>query len=140
MKRAVNLAVLLFCTLYLMLALALPMGTPARPGIGFMPILLGLGGVALAAWSLRSSMLSTPDGTQFPGWHALALPVIYLGLLALYVPAMYLVGFMFSSMAVLAGLLFTAGLRNPLAVGGLAIGFSVAMQFVFATLLGVPLP
>ncbi|OAM72986.1 tripartite tricarboxylate transporter TctB family protein [Devosia elaeis] len=140
MKRAVNLVILLFCTLYLMLALALPMGTPARPGIGFMPILLGVGGVVLAGWSLGNSMLEAPEGTHFSGWHAVAPPLVYLTLLALYVPAMSLVGFMFSSMAVLTGLLLTAGLRNPLAVGGLAIGFSVVLQFVFATLLGVPLP
>jgi putative tricarboxylic transport membrane protein len=140
-ERLLALAVLVASGVYVFNGLSLPVGSRAQPGPGFYPMSVGLFGAAVAlAWVVRV-FRRAPD---IPA--VATTPVVgrgrvvkTAGLLVAYCLLLPWTGYL------LAALGFTFLLLRGLGSGwaaALAIGLatSVGSYYLFAVLLGVPLP
>ncbi len=118
---------------YLGIGLGYRLGTPARPGSGFFPLVLGLAGLGLAAMCLlradRASRLAArPKAVVF------VLAVIVFA--ALIEPAGFIpVGIGFTALMVRL-----LGSRNPWQIAVMAVVVPVAMYALFVEGFGVVLP
>ena len=140
-ERLLALVVLLVSGAYLASALPLPMGTAARPGPGFFPVVIGTFacGVALAfvILALRGAAAARPVEAAPPGGGArvLATSAALLGF-GLLLP--------WAGYPVMAAVFVTAVLRRLGAgwPGAITTGIVAAAgsHYLFAHLLGVPLP
>jgi putative tricarboxylic transport membrane protein len=140
-ERAVALAVLVACGVYLASGWSLPMGTAARPGPGFYPLAVGVFGATVAlAWVVAAfrrapaAVLSTTPPSQGRGRVGAAA-----GLLVGFCLLMPWIGYPVAAFFFTGLLLRGLGARWPAAlVIGLAC--AVASSYLFGVLLGVPLP
>jgi hypothetical protein len=139
-ERFLALAVLVASGVYLTAAWPLPMGTAARPGAGLYPLAVGVfGGAVSLAWlvsTLRRAPagaggVAAPDSRRRVG-AAAALLVGYCLLLPW-------TGFPLAAFLFTALLLRGLGARWTAALG-LGIVSAAAAYYLFAVLLGVPLP
>lgn len=118
---------------YLGVGLGYRLGTLARPGSGFFPLVLGLAGLGLAGLCV---LRADPSRRLDPGPKAVAFALALLAFAALLEP----VGF------IPAGAVFTAltarliGSRSPRQVIAMAVVAPVATYVVFAEAFGVVLP
>jgi putative tricarboxylic transport membrane protein len=139
--RLLALAVLAASGVYLASAWPLPQGTLARPGPGFYPIAVALFGTVVAlAWVVsafrRGPAMASVSTLEGP---SLTRVIATAGLLVGFCLFLPWTGYL------LASLLFTglmlrglgAAWRSSLIVG---LGTAAVSYYVFATLLGVPLP
>jgi putative tricarboxylic transport membrane protein len=140
-ERAVALAVLVACGVYLASGWTLTLGTIARPGPGLYPLAVGVFGALVAtAWvvtAFRRAPAAVPGGT-----------LAAQGRGRVGVTAGLLVGFCFLLPWVgypLAAFLFTGLLLRGLgatwvAALAVAVACAVVSYYLFGVLLGVPLP
>jgi len=140
-ERLVALAVLVASGVYLANALPLPQGTAARPGPGFFPLAVGVFGIAVAlVWvvnALRRAPASAGDaGSATEGRGRVSITA---GLLVAYCLLLPWTGFPVAAFLFTGLLLRALGARWTAALA-MALGCAVASYYVFAVLLGVPLP
>jgi hypothetical protein len=139
-ERAVALAILVASGVYLGNAWPLPRGTAARPGAGLFPVVVGVFGVLVALTWLVSALRRAPatDGPSVPAD----------GLGRVMTTALALVGFClvlpWLGYAIVA-FLFAGVLLRRLGAGWtgallIAAGSAAVSHYLFAVLLGVPLP
>jgi hypothetical protein len=139
--RLLALAVLAASGVYLASAWPLPQGTLARPGPGFYPLAVALFGTLVAlAWVVSAfrrapaiSSVSTFEGPSRTRVSATA------GLLVAFCLLLPWTGYLVASL-VFTGLMLRglgATWRSSLVIG---FGTAAVSYYVFATLLGVPLP
>jgi len=139
-ERLLALAVVAASGAYLLSALALPSGTPARPGPGFFPLAIGAFGAVMAlAWTARAFRRApAPAGERAP----------VEGLGRVVATGAALVGFCFLlpwigypvAALVFVGLLLRwlgAGWRSAVVTG---VASAIVSYYLFAVLLDVPLP
>jgi hypothetical protein len=139
--RLLALAVLATSVAYLANAWPLPMGTLARPGPGFYPLAVALFGIVVAlAWTVNAfrhapaaSSAATLERSSRTRVGATG------GLLVGFCVVLPWTGYFAAS------LLFTALMLRGLGAGWLTsllvgLGTAAVSYYVFATLLGVPLP
>ena len=139
-ERAVALAILVASGVYLGNAWPLPRGTAARPGAGMFPVAVGLFGMLVALTWLVSALRRAP---------AAAVPAIPAdGFGRVIATGLALVGFClvlpWLGYAIVA-FLFAGVLLRRLGAGWtgallIAAGSAAGSYYLFAVLLGVPLP
>jgi putative tricarboxylic transport membrane protein len=130
-ERLVALVVLAASGVYLANALPLPQGTAARPGPGFFPLAVGVFGAAVAAaWVVtafrRAPATVTGLGTDASGLVAYCFLLPWIGY--------PLAAFLFT------GLLLRTLSARWIPALAIALASALASYYVFAMLLGVPLP
>jgi putative tricarboxylic transport membrane protein len=139
--RLLALAVLAASGVYLASAWPLPQGTLARPGPGFYPLAVALFGTIVAlAWVISAfrqrpvissvSTLEAPSRTRVR-----ATAGLLVGFCLVLPWTGYLVASLLFTGLMLRGL--GAAWRSSLVIG---LGTAAVSYYVFATLLGVPLP
>jgi putative tricarboxylic transport membrane protein len=140
-ERAVALAVLVACGVYLANGWSLPAGTTAQPGPGFYPLAVGVFGAAVALAWVATAFRQAPAAAG-------GAPVAEGGRSRVGVAASLLVGFCFLLPWIgypLAAFLFTGLLLRGLGarwMGALMLALicSVVSYYLFGVVLGVPLP
>jgi putative tricarboxylic transport membrane protein len=138
-ERLLAVFLLAASLVYLVSAWGLPLGTAARPGAGFYPLVVGVFGVAVVAAWLTSARRPAATGAAVLPADARGRVLATAGLLAGFCLALPWTGYP------LAAFLFTGLLLRGLGAGwtaALVIGVvsALASYYAFATLLGVPLP
>ena len=145
MKRAhLILAVItgLLSLAYLGQGLTYPLGTLARPGPGIFPLFIGimifLGSLSTALGAMRKDTL--PEEVQWPDkrgfWRIAAVTIVTLA----YVIGLSNLGQIVSSVVVTFVVLHVMGMRSWVLKIGLALMIGFSTYYLFAKLLGVPLP
>jgi hypothetical protein len=139
-ERLVALAVLAASGIYLWTALPLAPGTAARPGPGFFPLGVGaFAGAVAVAWVVRAFRRApAAAGAPLPP-EAQRRVLATTGLLAAFCLLLPWTGYPVAAFLFAALLLRRLGARWP---GALLTGVAAAAisYYVFAILLGVPLP
>jgi len=140
-ERAVSLAVLVACGVYLVNGWMLPVGTIARPGPGFYPLAVGVfGAVVSIAWvvtTFRRAPAAAGGGmaiVQDP-WRVSVTAGLLIVFCFLLPSAGYpLAAFFFTGLLLLGlGASWNAALV-------IALACAILSYYLFAVLLGVPLP
>jgi hypothetical protein len=142
-ERIVSLAVLAASGAYLAGALALPVGTAARPGPGFFPLAVGAFAVAVAlvwaAIAFRRSPTAPAPSAALPAAEGrrrvLATAAVLVGFCLLLPRA----GYPLSAVLFVTVLLRNLGARWPAAVATGLVS-AAASYYLFGVLLSVPLP
>ena len=115
-----------------------PVGTLSEPGPGYLPLLLaiflGVMGLLIALWGVRSAPLATMRWTEAPR----AVVILIACGVALLV--LERIGYRLTVIALLVFLLIVVERRRPLPVALVAFGFSLGSFYVVGDLLHVPLP
>jgi putative tricarboxylic transport membrane protein len=139
--RLLALAVLAASGIYLANAWPLPQGTLARPGPGFYPLAVALFGAIIAlAWVVsvfrRGPAMSSGSTLEGPSrTRVSATAGLLVGFCLLLPWTGYLIASLLFTGLMLRGL--GAAWRSSLVIG---LGTAAVSYYVFATLLGVPLP
>jgi putative tricarboxylic transport membrane protein len=139
-ERLLAVALLAVGLVYLVTAWSLPMGTAARPGAGFYPLVVGIfGALAVLGWLVLTLRGVRGGGSVAVAADARGRVLATAGLLAGFCLALPWTGYP------LAALLFTALLLRALGAGtvtALAVGVvaALASYYTFGAMLGVPLP
>jgi putative tricarboxylic transport membrane protein len=139
-ERAVALAVLVACGVYLANGWSLPLGTAARPGPGFYPLAVGVFGASVAlTWvvtAFRRAPVAASIGPPAQGRGRVGVTAgLLVGFCVLLPWLGYpLVAFLFTGL-----LLFGLGARWVAALV-IALACAVLSYYLFGVLLGVPLP
>jgi Tripartite tricarboxylate transporter TctB family len=138
-ERLLAVVMLAASLVYLVSAWGLPLGTTARPGAGFYPLVVGLFGTAVVLSWLASARRPAAAGRAAVPADARGRVLVTAGLLAGFCLALPWTGYP------LAAFLFTGLLLRGLGArwtAALVIGLvsALASYYGFATLLGVPLP
>jgi putative tricarboxylic transport membrane protein len=124
---------------YLAVNLRYSLDTLAAPGPGVFPLAAGVALLGLAG-GLAIFPARDPDRELKVSGSRRRTPLLMIGLLALYVGALGVLGFLASSFVLVlltARLMGATGWRRPAV---LALGVTVASYVVFVIWLGVPLP
>jgi len=140
-ERLLALAVVAASGAYLLSALALPSGTPARPGPGFFPLAIGAFGVVMAlAWTL-SAFRRVPAAAGHPGApvEGFGRVVATAGALVGFCLLLSWVGYPVAALVFVAVLLrwLGAGWKSALVIG---LTSAAGSYYLFGVLLNVPLP
>jgi putative tricarboxylic transport membrane protein len=146
-ERVAALAFLAASGLYLAGALTFPLGTGARPGPGFFPVAIGVFACAVAAgFVILTYRRSGPPGIAVaptePPMTADArgrVAVAAAGLVGFCLLLPWL-GYLIASFAFVAVLLRRLGGGGWTGAIAVAVGAAAVSYYVFAVLLGVPLP
>ncbi|MGH7310846.1 MAG: tripartite tricarboxylate transporter TctB family protein [Candidatus Rokuibacteriota bacterium] len=142
-ERLLALAVLVASGVYLTNALPLPQGTAAQPGPGFFPLAVGVFGTTVAlAWvasTFRRAPAAagpTPTAAEDEGRGRVAITAVLLAGFCLLLPwvGYPVVAFLFTGL-----MLHGLGARWTTALV-IALASAATSHYVFAVLLGVPLP
>lgn len=142
---AAPLAFLVLSGLYLATSLTFPLGTGARPGAGFFPAAVGLYlcaiGVAVlvAAWRQRGPASGAVRG-QVVGADARARVASTMAALVGFCLALGWIGYPAAAFLFVAVVLKRVGPGGWIGVLATALVASAASYYLFAVLLGVPLP
>jgi len=115
-----------------------PVGTLSEPGPGYLPLLLavflGVMGLLIALWGVRSAPLATMRWTEAPR----AVVILIACGVALLV--LERIGYRLTVIALLIFFLGVLERKRPVRVALVALGFSFASYYVVGDLLRVPLP
>jgi MFS family permease len=138
-ERLLALAVLAGCGVYLANAWWLAPGTAARPGAGFFPLAVGVFGLAVGLAWVVSALQQAPAAGPVADAGGRRRAGITAALLAGFCLLLPWTGYP------VAALLFTGLLLRGLGAGwmaalAVALPSALASYYVFAVLLGVPLP
>jgi putative tricarboxylic transport membrane protein len=146
LARAIPPILLVAAAGYLSLALGLPMGTAARPGPGFYPVIVGIFAVIVlvsvtaiafrGAASARTGGAAPAEGLEDGARRRVLISVVALGVFCLALPW---VGYPVTAFAFVTAVLRSlgGGWTTALITGALA---SAGSYGLFAVLLDVPLP
>lgn len=140
-ERLLALVVVAASGAYLLSALALPSGTPARPGAGFFPLAIGAFGVVMAlGWTMTAfRRVPAAAGTErVPAEHRRRV-VATAGVLVGFCLLLPWVGYPVAAFVFVALLLrwLGAGWRSALVTG---LASAAVSYYLFGVLLSVPLP
>jgi hypothetical protein len=144
-ERVVALALLLLSGGYLAHALAYPVGTTVRPGPGFFPVAVGVFAVAVAlGWVALSLRRATAARAAAPSREdsaagGVARIAATSGLLVFFCLAVPWAGYPATAFIFVGAMLRRLGLAWAPSVA-IGIASAVASYYLFAVLLGVPLP
>lgn len=141
LARVVPLALLGVSAAYLFFASQLPLGTTARPGAGFYPVIVGIFGVIVAFGATitafrRPAVVSGDAPLDADSRRRVAMTVVTLAAFCLALPW---IGYPLAAFAFVAVLLraLGGGWITAVITGVISAAVSYAL---FATLLDVPLP
>jgi len=138
--RAVALAFLAGSALYLVQAARLPLGSVEQPGAGLFPILVGASLLAVSAahllQDLRRSSGTQPLPPAGTGRRVMGV-VAALGAFCLLLPWL---GYAVAALGLLLAILRLFGLARWGMTAAVALVATVASYYLFAVVLGVPLP
>jgi len=138
--RAVALAFLAGSALYLVQATRLPLGSVEQPGAGLFPILVGAFLLAVSAahllQDLRRSSGTQPLPPAGTGRRVMGV-VAALGAFCLLLPWL---GYAVAALGLLLAILRLFGLARWGMTAAVALVATVASYYLFAVVLGVPLP
>lgn len=138
--RAVALAFLAGSALYLVQAARLPLGSVEQPGAGLFPILVGAFLLAVSAAhllrDLRRSSGTRPLPPAGTGRRVMGV-VAALGAFCLLLPWL---GYAVAALGLLLAILPLFGLARWGMTAAVALVATVASYYLFAVVLGVPLP
>jgi putative tricarboxylic transport membrane protein len=153
-ERAVALAVLVACGVYLASGWALPLGTIARPGPGLYPLAVGvLGGFVAMAWVVTAfrrapagagpraealKLEAGPGGMWRPGTSGRRV-IATAGLLVAFCFLLPWVGYPLAAF-LFTGLLLRGLGASWIAALAIALACAVVSYYLFGVVLGVPLP
>jgi putative tricarboxylic transport membrane protein len=143
LERVVGLVVVVVAGIYLTLALALPYGTPARPGAGFFPTLVGIFacavGVIVCIRAFRAPVLAPAGPDSAPDAAARGRALSTVAVLIAFCALMPWVGYPLVAFAFVTVLLQRLGSawRSAVITGLLSAAVSF---YLFGVLLDVPLP
>jgi putative tricarboxylic transport membrane protein len=140
-ERAVALAVLGACGVYLVNGWTLPLGTIARPGPGFYPLAVGVFGAAVSiAWAVTTFRRAlTVAGGGMPVVQDRWRVGVTASLLVAFCWLLPSVGYPLAAFFFSGLLLLGLGARWKAALA-IALACAVLSYYLFGVLLGVPLP
>ena len=142
LARAIPVAILAMAGLYLAQAIALPFGSPARPGAGFYPVAVGVFACLVALVATVQAFLGRglaggpAEPTDAAGRGRVIASVAALAAFCLILPW---AGYPLSAFLFVTVVLRRLGSRWPTAVA-LGVASAAVSQYLFAILLEVPLP
>jgi hypothetical protein len=140
--RAIPVAILAAAGLYLAQALALPLGSPARPGAGFYPVAVGVFACLVALVATVQAFLGrglgdrAPEPTEPAARGRVIVSVVALAAFCLILPW---VGYPLSAFLFVTVVLRYLGSGWP-AAGALGVASAAVSHYLFAVLRDVPLP
>ena len=139
-ERIVALGFVLFAIVFLAGSLPLKVGTPARPGAGFMPAVVGACLLVAAAYNLFRQFrapVSVPagdaPGARLTPWGIAAATFAYPVLLSH-------LNYLVSTFLVMAAMLLLLRFKSPWVSVLIALAATLASFLFFGKLLGVVLP
>jgi len=140
-ERLLALGVVAASGAYLLSALGLPSGTPARPGAGFFPLAIGAFGVVMAlGWTMTAfrRVPAAAGAERVPAEHRRRV-VATAGVLVGFCLLLPWVGYPVAAFVFVALLLrwLGAGWRSALVTG---LASAAVSYYLFGVLLSVPLP
>jgi putative tricarboxylic transport membrane protein len=137
----VDIIALLLSILYLMGALAYPMGTLDQPGPGRYPLFVGVLLMLASSGSLVTNLMRpVKGGLDWPkGKELKRVLAITAGTIA-YVLFLPYAGHLLASMAVVFVVLHTMGMPSWLTKIGFTIAIALSSYYLFDVVLSVPLP
>jgi hypothetical protein len=140
-ERAVALAVLMACGVYLVSGWPLPLGTIARPGPGLYPLAVGVFGALVAIVWVAIAFRPVPAtaGGRTPVAQGRGRVGVTAGLLAGFCFLLPWVGYPLAAFLFTGLLLRGLGARWVAALS-VALASAVVSYYLFGVLLGVPLP
>lgn len=138
LPKVIPLGLATLCLLFLMTTFLLPRGAA---GAATVPRLWIVVMIPLAITLFRQATrapekAATPTPAQLPHQNV----YWFLGLLALYIPALVLLGYFASTFAFLCLAMYLLGSRNIVSVVGVAVLWGAISYLLFIRLLHVPLP
>lgn len=140
LPRAVALAFLAGSALYLVQATRLPLGSVEQPGAGLFPLLVGAFLLAASAAHLLQDLRRSPGTPLLPsaetGRRVMGV-VAALGAFCLLLPWL---GYGVTALGLLLAILRLFGLARWGMTAAVALVATVASYYLFAVVLGVPLP
>lgn len=140
LPRAVALAFLAGSALYLVQAARLPLGSVEQPGAGLFPLLVGAFLLAASAAHLLQDLRRSPGTPLLPsaetGRRVMGV-VAALGAFCLLLPWL---GYGVTALGLLLAILRLFGLARWGMTAAVALVATVASYYLFAVVLGVPLP
>lgn len=140
LRLATALAFLGFSAVYLLKATWLPLGTVEQPGPGLFPLLVGAfllaGGIAF----LFQCLPREPGASAFLPSAARRRVAGVGGTLVAFCLLLPWLGYGVTALGLLVALLRLFGLAHWGAAGGVALVATAASYYLFAVVLGVPLP
>lgn len=140
LPRAVALAFLAGSALYLVQATRLPLGSAEQPGAGLFPLLVGAFLLAASAAHLLQDLRRSPGTPLLPsaetGRRVMGV-VAALGAFCLLLPWL---GYGVTALGLLLAVLRLFGLARWGMTAAVALVATVASYYLFAVVLGVPLP
>jgi len=142
--RLVPLVILMAAGFYLTQALKLPLGTVAKPGAGFYPVAVAVFACVVALVASARAFLSpqavraeAPSGATDPARRRRV--AVAVGALAVFCLTLPWIGYSIAAFGFVSVVLWGLGGRWQAALLTGALGSAVS-YYLFAVLLGVPLP
>lgn len=117
--------------------MALPLGTLARPGPGYAPLICA---IILAALGLLVALRRGGEPVANLRWGEARHAALILGVISFAALALERIGFRLTTLAILIFLLGVVERRNPFAAAAVAFGISFGGYYLFWNILRVPLP
>ena len=140
-EKVVNLCLLLLCAFYLAYSLTnYKLGTLRQPKEGFLPMIIGVGGVCVSAFLTIQSWLDKGDASQVKfniSWPRFGLMV---AVSLAYALLMDTLGYTFSSFLFLMAVLKLAKVEGWVKITLISLICAVAFYLLFKVALGVMLP
>ncbi len=140
-EKTVNLFLFLVSAFYLAYSLSnYKLGTMRMPKEGFMPMVVGVGAVAISAILLVQSLLDRGDAQNVKFHISWVRFFLLVGVSLAYALLMNTLGYLLSSFLFLLGVLKIAGVRGWLRTLLISVIAAAAFYLIFKVALGVMLP
>lgn len=134
--QGVSGLIFVVCVIYLIKAFQLKFGTFRSPGVGFLPVISGVGATLLSLYHLIASFRNQIESEAI-NWRKIGIFGLSLTLYALTIEA---IGYAIATLAllfVLIKLFGGSGWVRPIAI---AVLVSCGSYYIFSELLAIPLP
>lgn len=121
-------------------SIGLPAGSNQTPGAGFFPRLIAAGIGLLAIIQIIYDQTTQEPNTYTLTWQVAKQTAIPFILLMIYIGSMPLFGFFLGTTLFLMALLWSSKIRSFRTILIFSFGISFILQYVFGSILRVPLP
>lgn len=134
--QGVSGLIFVVCVIYLIKAFQLKFGTFRSPGVGFLPVVSGVGATILSLYHLIASFRNQIESEAI-NWHKIGIFGLSLLLYSLIIEA---VGYAIATLALLLILIKLFGGSGWVRPAVISVSVAYGSYYIFSELLAVPLP